>query len=86
MPIKKSMVNAMINNNQDSEMLSIREVSQLLHFHRNTIRGWSEKGIIKTYRIGPRGDRRYKREDIATILFGGKTEDNRPNTNLSKSQ
>jgi excisionase family DNA binding protein len=63
------MVNAMINDNQDREMLTIGEVSQLLHIHPNTIRRWVDEGVVRAYRIGPRRDRRFKREDIAAIIF-----------------
>jgi len=55
-------------NIQDGAMLTIREVSQILHVHSNTLRRWSDQGIIRAYRIGPRGDRRFKREDIVSIL------------------
>ena len=61
------------NNNQFGSMLTVREVSQLLHVHSNTLRRWSDQGIIKAYRIGPRGDRRFRAEDIALLLL----EDNR---------
>jgi excisionase family DNA binding protein len=50
-------------------MLTVREVSQLLHVHSNTLRRWSDQGIIKAYRIGPRGDRRFRAEDIAVLLL-----------------
>jgi len=49
-------------------MLTIREVTQLLHIHSNTLRRWSDAGIIKAYRITRRGDRRFRREDIARFL------------------
>ncbi|MEE8373303.1 MAG: helix-turn-helix domain-containing protein [Dehalococcoidia bacterium] len=58
----------MATNIQDGAMLTIREVSQILHVHSNTLRRWSDQGIIRAYRIGPRGDRRFKREDIVSIL------------------
>ena len=57
------------NNNPMSSMLTVREVSQLLHVHSNTLRRWSDQGIIKAYRIGPRGDRRFRAEDIAVLLL-----------------
>jgi excisionase family DNA binding protein len=50
-------------------MLTVREVSRLLHVHSNTLRRWSDLGIIKAYRIGPRGDRRFRPEDIAVLLL-----------------
>ena len=50
-------------------MLTVREVSQLLHVHSNTLRRWSDQGVLKAYRIGPRGDRRFRPEDIAVLLL-----------------
>jgi len=51
-----------------SPMLTVKEVSRLLNIHPNTVRRWSEGGLIKAYRIGQRGDRRFKREDIDILL------------------
>ena len=47
--------------------LRTSDVAHLLNIHINTVRRWSNKGILKSYRIGPRGDRRFKREDIARL-------------------
>ena len=55
-------------NNEIMPMLSIRDVSRLLHIHVNTARRWSDQGIIKSYRITRRGDRRFRQEDIARFL------------------
>jgi len=57
------------SNIQMSAMLTVREVSQLLNVHSNTLRRWSDQGILKAYRIGPRGDRRFRAEDIAILLL-----------------
>ena len=51
-----------------SDMLTVREVARLFHIHPNTLRRWSNNGRIKAYRITPRGDRRFKREEIARFL------------------
>jgi excisionase family DNA binding protein len=50
------------------KMLTPREVAELLHIHTNTLRRWSDKGIIAAYRINPRGDRRYRLQDIDCFL------------------
>jgi excisionase family DNA binding protein len=54
--------------NEIMPMLSIRDVARLLHIHVNTVRRWSDQGIIKSYRITRRGDRRFRQEDIAHFL------------------
>jgi excisionase family DNA binding protein len=63
------MRTAMMKNNLTNSMLTVREVSQILHVHSNTLRRWSDLGLIKAYRIGPRGDRRFKLEDISLMLL-----------------
>jgi len=57
------------NNSEMAGVLTVREVAQLLHVHSQTLRRWTEKGIIRAYRIGPRGDRRFRAEDIAVFLL-----------------
>lgn len=54
---------------QRKDMLSVGDVSQLLGVHPNTARHWSEMGILKSYRIGPRRDRRFRLEDIEDFLL-----------------
>ena len=58
----------MVNDNQMGPMLTVKEVARLLHIHSNTVRRWSDRGIIRAYRITRRGDRRFRREDIARFL------------------
>ncbi len=60
----------MVSENEIETMLTVREVGQLLHIHNNTVRRWADQGILKSYRITARGDRRFKREDIARFLAG----------------
>ena len=58
----------MVGSSQIEAMLTVREVAQLIHIHENTVRRWSDQGLIKSYRITHRGDRRFKREDIALFI------------------
>ena len=58
----------MVKENQFSAMLTVKEVARLLHVHANSVRRWSDRGLIRAYRISRRGDRRFKREDIALFL------------------
>jgi len=49
-------------------MLTIEEVCKLLRVHRNSVRRWSNDGGLKAYRVGLRGDRRFRPEDIKIFL------------------
>jgi excisionase family DNA binding protein len=54
--------------NQGNGMLTVRQLARLLNVHINTVRRWNDRGVLKAYRIGPRGDRRFSRDDIALFL------------------
>ena len=54
--------------NQANGMLTVRQLARLLNVHINTVRRWNDRGVLKAYRIGPRGDRRFSREDVALFL------------------
>jgi excisionase family DNA binding protein len=59
----------MANDNYNIDpMLTTSDVARLLNVHINTVRRWSNQGIIKAYRIGSRGDRRFRSEDVFTFL------------------
>ena len=49
-------------------LLTVSEAASLLHIHINTIRRWSNLGILPSFRVGPRSDRRFRKEDILTFL------------------
>jgi len=55
---------------QDSEkiMLKVTEVARLLGVHPNTVRIWTDSGVLKSYRIGPRKDRRVPLSAIRSML------------------
>ena len=59
----------MIVDLDNASLLTVGQAARLLHLHPNTIRRWSKKGILKSYRINNRGDRRFKKEDINQLLF-----------------
>jgi len=71
------MVEDMERKGQSNDMLTVREVALLLNIHINTVRRWSNMGILKSYRIGPRADRRFRRDEIISFLFQ-ETKGNRP--------
>ena len=50
------------------ELLTLKEASELLKVHPNTLRAWDKKSILKAVRIGERKLRRYKREDLVKFM------------------
>ena len=59
----------MLDHEELNPMLTTSEVARLLNVHINTVRRWSNKGVLKTYRIGSRGDRRFERDDVIKFLL-----------------
>ena len=60
-------------NSQIEPMLTTSEVARILNVHINTVRRWSNQGTLKSYRIGSRGDRRFRKDDV-DALFNGNGE------------
>ena len=58
----------MENHKEIDPMLTVSDVARLLSVHINTVRRWSNQEILKAYRVGSRGDRRFQREDVASFL------------------
>ncbi len=52
-----------------SAMLTVSEMARLFNVHASTVRRWSDQGILKAYRIGARGDRRFRRSDVAVFYL-----------------
>ncbi len=59
---------------QMDDVLTLREVSRLLQVHPNTLRRWADKGMIKSFCVAPRGDRRFTPQDIDQFLTGMNTQ------------
>lgn len=50
------------------DLLTIKEVSELLRVSPLTLKRWGKRGKLDAIRINSRGDRRYKREQILWML------------------
>ncbi len=57
-----------------SPWLTTGDVARLVNIHTNTVRRWTNNGILKAYRLGPRGDRRFRRADINRLFREGIAE------------
>jgi len=57
-----------MTNTNTPEYLTIKQASELLQVHPNTLRSWNKKGVLTAHRIGIRGIRRYKRDDLIKFM------------------
>ena len=59
----------MVRHKEIDVMLTTSDVAHVLCMYVNSVRRWSNQGILTAYRIGPGGDQRFRREDIASFLL-----------------
>jgi type I restriction enzyme M protein len=50
------------------ELLSIGQVAEIFSIHQDTLRNWEKEGILVPLRVGKRGDRKYRPQDIEAIV------------------
>ena len=50
------------------DLMTIKEVADLLRVSALTIKRWGKKGKLPAIRINSRGDRRYKKEVVLRLL------------------
>lgn len=50
------------------DLLTVREVAQILRVSSLTIKRWGKRGKLPAIRINSRGDRRYKKEAVLWLL------------------
>lgn len=53
---------------RDLHLVSVSEAADILKIHRNTVRIWCDAGLIQTYRVGPRRDRRIPMDALRQVL------------------
>jgi excisionase family DNA binding protein len=63
---KKPSMNLDLKNLPD--LLTVREVAELLRVSPLTIKRWGKRGKLQAIRINSRGDRRYKKEAVLWLL------------------
>lgn len=59
---------ATLNLNELPDLLTVKEVAQILRVSTLTIKRWGKRGKLTPIRINSRGDRRYKKEAVQWLL------------------
>lgn len=50
------------------ELITLKEASEILKVHPNTLRLWDKNGILPAVRIGEKKVRRYKKDSIEKFI------------------
>ena len=50
------------------DLLTVREVAEILRVSPLTIKRWGKRGKLPAIRINARGDRRYRKEQVLWLL------------------
>ena len=77
--VRKETPSTPADDRLGQQMMTIEEVARLLNVHTNTVRQWNQKGLLKAYRLGPRGDRRFTEKDVLEFLLNSTNEANGTN-------
>jgi len=59
----------------EKTVLTVSEAAAMLNAHPNSVRRWADMGLLPSFRIGLRGDRRFRVEDIAYLVDSWKRSD-----------
>lgn len=62
------MINQNLSIDKLPDLLTVREVAQVLRVSPLTIKRWGKRGKLPAIRINSRGDRRYKKEAVLWLL------------------
>ena len=73
--VRKEMIRTPVDERLVQRMMTIEEVADLLNVHASTVRHWNRSGLLKAYRLGPRGDRRFTEKDLLEFLHETNDED-----------
>ena len=64
----KNKVTTKVSLTDLPDLMTIREVADLLRISPLTIKRWGKKGKLPAIRINSRGDRRYRKEVVLRLL------------------
>ena len=63
------------NEGKMKEIMTCDEVAEFLRVHVSSVRRWSRSGKLMAFKVGGRGDWRYREEDVLSFLYNASRED-----------
>jgi excisionase family DNA binding protein len=53
----------------ENAIMTCDEVAEFLRVHVSSVRRWSRYGKLRAYKVGGRGDWRYRKQDVLAFLY-----------------
>jgi len=76
----------MVSVEKIEELLTLKQVSILLHLHPNTVRNLTNQGALKAIRVNGRRERRFREADIVQFITNSKVHPEICNNESSEEQ
>ena len=62
------------SKSDNEEIMTCDEVAEFLRVHVSSVRRWSRCGKLRAYKLGGRGDWRYRQQDVLAFLYDTNTK------------
>ena len=62
------------SKSDNEEIMTCDEVAEFLRVHVISVRRWSRSGKLRAYKLGGRGDWRYRQQDVLAFLYDTNTK------------
>jgi excisionase family DNA binding protein len=70
--IKVNEITEAITIKRDGKaIMTCDEVAEYLRVHVSSVRRWSRSGKLAAFKVGERGDWRYRQQDVIAFLYDG---------------
>jgi excisionase family DNA binding protein len=67
----KETTEAIGNRANDRAIMTCDEVAEYLRVHVSSVRRWSRSRKLTAFKVGERGDWRYRQQDVMAFLYDG---------------
>lgn len=71
---RKRNKNNAVNEGITKEIMTCDEVAEYLRVHVSSVRRWSRSGKLIAFKVGGRGDWRYREQDVLAFLYDANRE------------
>jgi excisionase family DNA binding protein len=72
--VNRTEKKTMKRKSNNKAIMTCDEVAEFLRVHRSSVRRWSRSGKLKAYKVGGRGDWRYRHQDVLAFLYDADTQ------------